>query len=110
MVAGLDQLFDVALHFVEHRVCQRRRRKLPPGRLGLLTVVPARPVEAGAEDPLCNPPLGKRVQLDRDGVLVLAGPVPQGDPEPFAQKHLDGSRRKRSSRSTSTLWTSQSNG
>ena len=90
MVAGLDQLFDVVLHFVEHRVGQRRRRQLAPGRLGLLTVVPARPVETGAQDPLCNPPLGEGVRIDRDGVLVLVGPVPQRDPEPLAQEHLDG--------------------
>ena len=89
VAAGQHELLDVVLHLVEHRIGQRRRWEHPPSDLGLFAIVPARPAEPGPEDPLGNPPLGQRVGDDRDGVLVLTGPVPQGHAESLAQEDLD---------------------
>ena len=89
LATGQNELFDVMLHFVEHRVGQRRRRQRAPCDLGLLAVVPAGPAEPGPEDPLGDSPLGQRVRHDRNGVLVFAGAVPQRHPEAFPQEELD---------------------
>ena len=75
---------------VDHRPAEHARRQAAARDLGERGGARAGAGEPRLEQPLADPPLLERVELDRQGVLDLVVVLGDADPEPLAQERAHG--------------------